>query len=344
MTTTALLVGTFAIIQGAEWVARALFLMLGARWANIPRASFLRSLWAVVAAVLIGWLSTMLLSVIPTSGVAQEIAIFTLQLACFLGLTWLVIARILGSSFGRAILAWLPTLLPQIGFALLAVFVVIPYLFEAFKIPTNAMAPTIIGVHWEAPCPRCGSPAYATPEPERLASFNQPILMICSRERRSCEVVDPPRVESSGDRLVVSKLIHPQRWDVIVFRYPENPEINYCFRLAGLPGETVVIRDGAVWINGEKQVLPDSYKGIEYLARLDDGVLGVPTLWGSEDKPASLGPDEYFVLGDFSARAKDSRLWQQGAPGHPPYTVPGDYIVGVVTHIYWPPSRWRVFQ
>jgi signal peptidase I len=344
MATTAVLVGVFAVIQGAELVARALFLTLGTRWAKIPRVSFLRSLWAVVAAVLIGWPPAMLLSTISTSDVAQEIAIFTLQVACFLGLTWLVMARILGSSLGKAVLAWLPTLIPQIGFVLLAVLVVIPYLFEAFKIPTNAMAPTIIGQHLEAPCPRCGSPAYATPEPEQVALSKEPVLMICSRERRSCEVVDPPRAEHPGDRLVVNKLICPQRWDVIVFRYPENPEVNFVFRLAGLPGETVAIRDGAVWINGEKQTPPDSCKGIEYLARLDDGVLGRPTLWGSEGKPAKLGPDEYFVLGDFSARAKDSRLWQQGAPGHPPYAVPASYIVGVVTHIYWPPSRWRVLR
>jgi hypothetical protein len=96
-----------------------------------------------------------------------------------------------------------------------------------------------------------------------------------------------------------------------------------------------------VWIDGKKQTPPDSCQGIEYLDRLgkwpDD-------LWGSAAKPAKLGSDEYFVLGDFSACAKDSRLWQQGAPGHPPYAVPASYIVGVVTHIYWPPSRCRALR
>ena len=158
------------------------------------------------------------------------------------------------------------------------------------------------------------------------------------------KVVDPPHEKFSGDRLVVSKFIHPQRWDVIVFRYPEDPKTNYCKRLVGLPGETVVIRDGAVWIDGEKQTPPDSCNGLEYLDRILTAWLAMPVLWGSEEKPASLGPDEYFVLGDFSARAKDSRLWQQGAPGHPPYAVPASYIVGVVTHIYWPPSRCRVLR
>ena len=165
--------------------------------------------------------------------------------------------------------------------------------------------------------------------------------MICSREFRSCQVADPSRVEHSGDRVVVTKFIHPQRWDVIAFRLPEEPR--YCLRkrLVGLPGETVTIKDGAVWIDGKRQMPPESCKGIEYI----DHIEGWPgTFWGNEAHPAKLGPDEYFVLGDFSARAKDSRLWEQGAPGHPPYAVPASYIVGVVTHIYWPPSRWRVLR
>jgi type IV secretory pathway protease TraF len=64
------------------------------------------------------------------------------------------------------------------------------------------------------------------------------------------------------------------------------------------------------------------------------------TVWG----PVRLGADEYFVLGDFSRRSFDSRYWTDGAAGHPPFAVPESYFVGVVTHIYWPPSRWRVFR
>ena len=61
-------------------------------------------------------------------------------------------------------------------------------------------------------------------------------------------------------------------------------------------------------------------------------------------RPAKLGDDEYFVLGDFSPQAKDSRLWREGAPGHTPYAVPASHIRGVVTHIYWPPKRWRILR
>ena len=237
-----------------------------------------------------------------------------------------------------AFVAWLPTLIPAACLCGIALFVGRLYLFEAFTCPTNSMAPTILGRHWEAPCPRCGSPAYGTPEDERWKLANKPVLMICSKELRSCEVANPAHVEHSGDRFIVNKFFSPRRWDIIVFRSPDDPKTCFCKRLVGLPGETVTIRDGAVWIDGKKQTPPDSCKGIEYL---DSIGRWSGDLWGSEARPAKLGADEYFVLGDFSARAKDSRLWEKGAAGHPPYAVPASYIVGVVTHIYWPPERCR---
>jgi signal peptidase I len=221
---------------------------------------------------------------------------------------------------------------------ILTVFVVKPFMFEAYVVPTNSMAPTILGRHWEGRCPRCGGPAYATPE---RGPIDRPVQMICGKDRRSCEVANPPRVEHSGDRFLANKLIAPRRWDVIVFRNPADPKISYCKRLVGLPGETVTIKEGAVWIDGKRQTPPDFCKGIEYLDHFEGWSV---TVWGSEAHPAKLGADECFVLGDFSARAKDSRLWEQGAPGHPPYAVPASYIVGVVTHIYRPPSRWRTLR
>jgi hypothetical protein len=65
---------------------------------------------------------------------------------------------------------------------------------------------------------------------------------------------------------------------------------------------------------------------------------------GTKDRPAVLADDEYFVLGDFSAQSSDSRWWYEGAPGHNPYAVPRSHVRGVVTHIYWPPQRWRVLR
>jgi len=336
MNITVLFLGGCAVVAAAELAAHAFFLQLGSRWMKTAHIGFCRALWVIIVVGIVGCIPGILLDRVPTGGPGRAAVILLLQVVLSWGLAWLVVARMLKTSLWRGIIVWLVMLIPAIGFALLALFVVRPYMFEAFKIPTNSMAPTVLGKHWEAPCPRCGSPAFCTSEPERPGASHEPVLMICSRELRSCKVDNPPRAEHPGDRLVVTKFIHPQRWDVIVFRLPEDPEIYFCKRLVGLPGETVTIKDGAVWIDGKRQSPPDSCKSVEYIDHFD----GWPsTFWGNEAHPAKLGPDEYFVLGDFSARAKDSRLWEKGAPGHPPYAVPASYIVGVVTHIYWPLSR-----
>ena len=133
---------------------------------------------------------------------------------------------------------------------------------------------------------------------------------------------------------------------MVTFRFPSDPKIIYVKRLVGLPGETVYIKDGAVWIDGRKLDPPPSLKGLDYVTGMPS-MPDMPPIMiaaGTPDRPAVLGPDEYFMLGDFSAQSMDSRLWDKGAPGHPPYAVPESYIIGVVTHIYWPPSRWRILR
>ena len=59
-----------------------------------------------------------------------------------------------------------------------------------------------------------------------------------------------------GDRILVAKFPYefadPKRWDVIVFKYPDNATMNYIKRLVGLPGETIRIRDGNLWIKPDK--------------------------------------------------------------------------------------------
>ena len=85
----------------------------------------------------------------------------------------------------------------------------------------------------------------------------------------------------------------PKRFDIIVFPYPKEPDKHYIKRVIGLPGETVQIIDGYVYINGEK--LDESYGS------------DVMNTAGIAQDPIVLGPDEYFVLGDNRNNSEDSR-------------------------------------
>ena len=212
--------------------------------------------------------------------------------------------------------------------------------YEAFTIPTNAMAPTLLGEHWKGTCPECGAPNYCTPRDEAYLQIEPP-LMICDNFHVSTADEIDPKVHAE-DRLMAAKFLAARRWDLVVFQYPAKPEMLYVSRLVGLPGEKILIKDGSLWVNDERQTPPDTIEGLEYVTELPGGF--DRKLWGTEDRVAVLGEDEYFVLGDFSAQSMDSRAWQKGAPGHKPYAVPKSYIYGVVTHTFWPPRRWRVHR
>jgi len=217
-----------------------------------------------------------------------------------------------------------------------ALAVVHPFLFEAYVQPTNAMAPTILGRHVVGTCPSCGGTAYVSAASLADRSPGEE-LGICGRCLRASTVAATDERVFSGDRLIAAKFLRPRRWDLIVFRYPEDPSIPYLKRVVGLPGEQVAIKDGDVWIDGARARKPANISGLVYVA---DPVAEERMIWD----PVQLGRGEYFVLGDFSRRAKDSRVWETGAPDHPRYAVPESYVLGVVTHIYWLLWRWRIFR
>ena len=328
-------VASFAGILVGYFALWTIALRWGGKWAGSPRATYRRSL-AILAATACMSVAGLVAANYVAADVSDLVAVGALLIQLLIG--WLLIARLFELKWTRAILAWLPTLLATAVFLLAALFVLRPFVFEAYSVPTNAMAPTILGDHFSAPCPRCGSPAYGLPT---LSGFpSQKVLMICSRELKTCEVDRPPVRVDSGDMIVVNKLLAPQRWDLVVFKYPKDPSTIYTKRLVGLPGEQVVIREGGVWVDGVRLEMPKSLTGLEYFDVLP---LALP-LNGTSDRPAQLGADEYFVLGDFSKQSSDSRVWNRGAPGHPSYAVPASHLGGVVTHIYWPIARWRAFR
>ncbi len=336
MVTAILLVSVVAGLIGsmALW---AWFLWLGARWARISDVSFLR---AVVAAVLCGFVGLAVQGaelVDPSLFDRYPLAAPLTLFASGLGLSWLLVQWILRTSFGRAILAWLPTLASQAVILAIILGIVRPFLLEAYVLPTNAMAPTLLGDHAEAVCPACGGVAIVSAgELAPEASRRKP-LGICETCLHAGPVSISGEKQVGGDRIVALRVLKPRRWDVIVFEYPADPSVVYAMRLVGLPGEEVAIRDGDVWINGRREPKPEAIQGLVYTG---DPLRDPEGDWG----PVQLADDEFFVLGDFSLRSSDSRGWSVGAAGHSSYAVPRQNLVGVVSHIYWPLGRVRVFR
>ena len=135
---------------------------------------------------------------------------------------------------------------------------------EPFGVPTGSMAPALIGHHRDGTCPRCkytvrvGWPSGSNGDPPTpraiTAHFATVVCPNCDEEFSLANARD-----LSGDRLLVDKNVYdlrrPRRWEMVVFRCP-NPKPSefgkpYVKRLAGLPGETLTIADGDVYVNGE---------------------------------------------------------------------------------------------
>lgn len=122
---------------------------------------------------------------------------------------------------------------------------------EAFIIPTGSMAPTLLGRHKDVCCSQCGV-HFTVGASDELDRELQQILIArvrnatCPNCRFTMNVYQEPAFK--GDRILVNKFPYefgePDRWDVLVFRYPEDPQTNYIKRLVGLPGETVRIQRG----------------------------------------------------------------------------------------------------
>jgi len=117
----------------------------------------------------------------------------------------------------------------------------------------------------------------------------------------------------SGDYLVIDQISYrfnkPQRNEVVVFRYPNNPSRFYIKRIIGLPGETVEVSNNTVIVFNEEH--PDGFEPQQ--GYLTNGEMQERNL------REELADDEYFVLGDNRGSSSDSRIW--GA-------LPEDNLIG----------------
>ncbi|MFW6032751.1 MAG: S26 family signal peptidase, partial [Phycisphaeraceae bacterium] len=136
--------------------------------------------------------------------------------------------------------------------ALILAFVFRAYVVEAFIIPTGSMAPTLLGAHAEIVCQQCGyrfTTDWPTSRPAILGRPHEAICPMC----RFNNPLPAGSVPRAGDRILVQKYLYsfqePERWDVMVFKYPEDPQnFNYIKRLVGLPNEQLYIFEGNLFV------------------------------------------------------------------------------------------------
>lgn len=129
-----------------------------------------------------------------------------------------------------------------------------------------------------------------------------------------------PTLEN-GEYILVSKLAYkfgePARGDIVVFSFPLDPNQDLIKRVIGLPGETVMIKDGKVSVNGV--TLEEPY------------IAAAPFYNGSW----TVTEGQLFVLGDNRNESKDSHEWG---------LLPMENVIGKAVIIYWPPPKWEVLD
>ncbi len=125
-----------------------------------------------------------------------------------------------------------------------------------------------------------------------------------------------------NDRIIGSRLSYiwdeqPERGDIIIFPAPDDESKIYIKRILGLPGETIEVRNGRVYINESDTPLDEPYLNEIYLL-------------GSRDfGPYTIPEDSYFMLGDHRNNSADSRVWNNTC-------VKREDILGKALFIYFP--------
>lgn len=123
-----------------------------------------------------------------------------------------------------------------------------------------------------------------------------------------------------GDRLIGNRLAYlkaePERGDIVIFRYPDDEEDLYVKRVIGLPGETVDIRDGKIYIDGASEPLLEDYLKEEWTVATGTYHFEIPE-------------ESYLMLGDNRNDSWDARYWTNTY-------VHQEKILGKAIVVYWP--------
>lgn len=150
--------------------------------------------------------------------------------------------------------------------ALLLALFIRAYIIQAFKIPSGSMIPTLlIGDH---------------------------ILVN--------KFIYGTKIPFSDDRFLVLK--KPEKGDIIVFKYPEDPKKDFIKRVIGTGGDSIESKNKVIYINGKKVIEPYAYHSDQ---NIRSGGSDVRDNFG----PLVVPPDKIFVMGDNRDKSYDSRYW-----------------------------------
>ena len=131
-----------------------------------------------------------------------------------------------------------------------------------------------------------------------------------------------------GEYLLTDKVSYrfrePQRDDVVVFKAPQNEDYDYIKRIIALPGDTIKIAGGQVFVN---------HQSVNSSGYLDPRITTHAGLWAQEGQAFTIPPGEYFVMGDNRNNSSDSREWGP---------VPQANLVGRAWLRYWPINQLGV--
>lgn len=207
----------------------------------------------------------------------------------------------------------------SIGLILVVVFTFRSVFFEPFRIPSGSMIPTLM-----------------------IGDF---ILVNKFSYGFKVPFSDFSFMDINLNPIYLAGKSSPDRGDVIVFKYPETPSVNYIKRVVGVPGDTIEIRKKAVYVNGEK-LLVEEIDGTEIMADMDDKFKAFNLKFyeaqtGDADhiiqqdndnyfkvdyEKRTIPKGEFFVMGDNRDFSYDSRFW-----GY----VPREYIKGEAMFVWF---------
>ncbi len=137
------------------------------------------------------------------------------------------------------------------------------------------------------------------------------------------------------DRFLANKLLHPRRWDLVTYwnvsKREPDPQA-YVKRLVGMPGERLRFEGGDLYVNDRAVQAPAVLAG-----RLRASPTGMKDYdWQySDGETITLGPDEFFLVGDDIGISADSRIYGPSK---------ASALIGVVDAIYWPPKRMKLLR